>query len=175
VRRPVARRARISHKDGASLPCSFVREANLHGEGHGSAASRGQSPGEVWRKGKRAKGPALTSLVSTGACWGAHLRKGGASTQARVNENAPASGPRRRARAVVAQRRLKGTRKARQTTRARRCRRRHLQGKHPSLARWPASPAAAERCEWRVPPRLEGRGVLRGAGEACSHLGGHGP
>jgi hypothetical protein len=35
----------------------------------------------------------------------------------------------------------------------------------PSLARWLASPAAAARCEWRVPPRLEGRGVLRGAGK----------
>jgi hypothetical protein len=82
-----------------------------------------------------------------------------------VNTNAPALGPRPWARAAVAQRRLKGTKKARQTPHACRCRRRHLLGKHPSLARWLASPAAAARCEWRVPPRLEGRGVLRGAGK----------
>jgi hypothetical protein len=34
--------------------------------------------------------------------------------------------------------------------------------------------SAAARCERRVPPRLEGRGVYKGQGEARSHLGGHG-
>jgi hypothetical protein len=94
--KPVARRALNGHKDGAPLPCGCVHEANLHGQVHGSAASKGATSRRGLAQGKKreAKGLALTSPVSARmrarvhSCTRAAFHSGVC-----VNANAPTSGP----------------------------------------------------------------------------------
>jgi hypothetical protein len=153
------------------LLCVRVREATRHGEAM-AARARGSAN---WRFGAREGGqrPGLASRVTGRACWGARLREGvAARTGAREREcERDATRTHRHGATATKTGRLPTARGARLGRRRARvgegggtCKK-----TRPSLARWPASPAAARR-RGGVPPRLEGRGVHRG-GEAASSPG----
>jgi hypothetical protein len=106
----------------------------------------GRAGGPAQEKGQR---PGLASRVTGRACGGARLREGvAARTDARANATKTGRLPTAR-----------GARLGRRRTRIGEgggtCKK-----TRPSLARWPASPAAARRRGAAgVPPRLDGRGV----------------
>jgi hypothetical protein len=105
--------------------------------------------------------PGLASRVTAGACWGARLREG-VEARTDASANAHAMRTRRHGAAATKTGRLPtarggwlGERRARVGEGGS-----TYKKMRPSLARWPASPAAVRRCGAAgVPPRLEGRGV----------------
>jgi hypothetical protein len=147
-----------------------------HGQ-QGKTSRRGPA------QGKRAKGPTLTSLVSTHACGGAQPRKGQrpdldlfgkrvreheragikATTAGQDGGGATTTRETRKGRQNGARASVKAAAPARKVSQP------------GSMAGITSGGSAAEQRKRRVSPRLEGGGILRGAGGSCSHLGGHGP
>jgi hypothetical protein len=132
--------------------------------GHGSAAFLGTAASDGTGT-KMDQRPGLASRVTAYACWGARLREGvAARTDTRANANANATRTRRHGAAATKTGRRPtarggrlGARRARVGEGGGTCKK-----SRPSLARWSASLAAARRRGAAgVPPRLEGRSVLK--------------
>jgi hypothetical protein len=129
--------------------------------GHGGAAFLGTTASDSVGT-KMDQRPDLTSRVAAHACWGARLCEGvAACTDARANATRTrrhGAAATKTGRRPTARGGWLGGRRARVGEGGGTCKK-----LRPSLARWPASPAAARRRGAAgVPPRLEGRGVHKG-------------
>jgi hypothetical protein len=152
--------ARGDRGRGVSSPLRPCARPTWSRRGHGGAAFLGTAARDGAGT-KMDQRPGLASRVMAHACWGARLREGvAARTDARANAHATRT--RRHGAAATKTGRLPTARggwlsgrRARVGEGGGTCKK-----MRPSLARWPASPAAARRRGAAgVSPRLEGCGV----------------
>jgi hypothetical protein len=157
-RRSVAKRALSGQEGGA--PSSASACARQPATVRPWRRGRQECELEVRRK-RRGQRPSLASRATARACYGARLCEGvAARTDARANANAIANAPATATAAAktgwlpTARGARLGKRRASLGEGGGTCKK-----AHPSLARWPASPAAARgRGASGVLPRLDGRG-----------------
>jgi hypothetical protein len=167
-KRSVARCARINPKEGAPLPYSPVREVNLHGEAMAAWRDGAQRHGEVRRKEKRPNARPRPLRLGR-ARVGVHICAREASLHESERERECADiGPGQRWHSDVQKNKEGSADGARALVKA------------VALARKASQPGSKAgitsggAVQTTLSPSAQRPGHPQSAGEACSHLGGHG-